>query len=52
MERVVFPASAGMIPCHGTRPTMMWCVPRIRGDDPEGWIRKAKLVLCSPHPRG
>ncbi len=50
--RIVFPASAGMIPMPFTRLKHIRCVPRKRGDDPIDLLAQLITQWCSPQARG
>ena len=48
----VFPACAGMILRYRFRRGVRPCVPRMRGDDPDGASLYEDYIRCSPHARG
>ena len=49
---MVFPAPAGMNPFSKSFTSLISCVPRARGDEPQQVIDAAVALLCSPRPRG
>ena len=48
----VFPAHAGMNRLGRVRHSLFRCVPRARGDEPDGRFYILKLNVCSPRTRG
>ena len=52
IEKIVFPAYAGMIPIVTMLPVQQLSVPRIRGDDPLATSAADAEHMCSPHTRG
>ena len=49
---LVFPAYVGMSPMSAEPAVRAASVPRIRGDEPQGKVKKLAVFACSPHTWG
>jgi len=48
----VYPACAGIHPSSALAVAPIRCLPRMRGDPPQGWRRKRGTTMSTPHARG
>ena len=51
-RELVFPACAGMNRPGPAARLGVWCVPRMRGDEPPAQVIAGDESACSPHARG